>query len=205
MPVTEPLPGGGRFLLVSLRKQKLLPRRHFIKLFSIILPTCYFFGVASVLANGNLRNLIDALRSLKKPVCDEAANRIEKWVQTSNFYNLHLRSAMLSTSDAKKIADALKSIHQNQNIQLKSFSVSYNPTLGLSGAASILSSLPLDVEELGMVGCDLGDETGKHLVDYIRRAKNLVMVCVEKNNFSQKLKDEILDLRRQKNNCTIIV
>jgi hypothetical protein len=42
-------------------------------------------------------------------------------------------------------------VHQNNNVLLKSFSVSYSPTIGSNGAAIILNSLPKDVEELGIV------------------------------------------------------
>ena len=148
--------------------------------------------------------LIKTLRSLQKPVCERVADRLEKQVHTFNSYDLLLRSGTLNPSDAKKICEALKRVHQNHNILLKSFSVSYNPAIGSDGATAILSSLPKDIQELGMVGCGLGDDIGERLVEYIQQGKNLVMVCVEENFFSQKLKDAILDLKQQKTNCTII-
>jgi len=112
---------------------------------------------------------------------------------------------MLNSSDAKKISEALKSARQNHNIRLMSFSVSYNPSLGSIGAESILTSLPKDVEMLGMVGCDLDDNTGEHLIEYTQKSKNLSMVCVEGNNFSQRIKDKIHSLRQQKTGCTILI
>lgn len=41
---------------------------------------------------------------------------------------------------------------------------------------------------------NLGGDTGKNLIEYIKQAKNLVMTYVEINNFLQKLKVEILNL-----------
>jgi hypothetical protein len=66
--------------------------------------------------------------------------------------------------------------------------VSYNPAIGSDGATAILSSLPKDIQELGMVGCGLGDDIGERLVEYIQQGKNLVMVCVEENFFHKNLK-----------------
>jgi hypothetical protein len=83
--------------------------------------------------------------------------------------------------------------------------VSYNPTLGQDGAQSILSSLPKNIGELGMVGCNLSDVTGSYFIELIQKSKNLNMICIEENNFSQKMKDKILNLSQQKTGCTIIV
>jgi len=178
----------------------------------VILPAYQFLGAPLALGNSNMIDgdnslgaLIKTLRSLQKSICAKVADRLKKQLNTFNSYDLHLRSCMLNPSDAKKIGEALRSVHQNHDILLKSFSVSYNPTIGSSGAMAILSSLKKNIEELEMVGCNLGDETGKHLVEYILQSENLATVCVEENNFSQKLKDEILDLKQQTPDCKIIV
>jgi hypothetical protein len=169
-------------------------------------------GVSSVLGNSNLtddRNyfvvLIKTLRALKKPVCEKVADKLEKQVQNFSFYDLHIRNAMLNGSDAKKMSEALKWFHQSYKLRLMSFSISYNPSIGQIGAVSILTSLPKDIEVLGMVACNLSDDTGQHLIEYMQKAKNLSMVCVEENNFSKNMKDKILNLRQQKTGCTIIV
>jgi hypothetical protein len=71
-------------------------------------------------------------------------------------------------------------MYLNHAILLKSFSESYNPTNGSSGAMAILSSLIKNIEELGMVWWYLSDETGKNVVKFILLSKKLIMVCVEK-------------------------
>ena len=87
-------------------------------------------------------------------------------------------------------------LHQNHNIRLKSFSVSYNPRISSAGAAAILIALPKHIEELGMVGSDLDDRTGSHLIKFIKQSKYLKMVYVEENNFSQKMRARIKDLKK---------
>ena len=77
--------------------------------------------------------------------------------------------------------------------------------IGVAGAAAILIALPKHIEELGMVGCDLDDRTGSHLIKFIKQSKYLKMVCVEENNFSQKMRAKIKNLRKQQSKCTIIV
>jgi hypothetical protein len=190
----------------------LILRRRLIKLLFATLPAYQVLGVSSVFGNSNVTDddhilavLINTLRSLNNHVCEKAADKLEKRVHSFNSYTLHLRFGMLDSLDAKKISEALKSVHQNHNIRLTSFSVSYNPTLGQDGAKSILSSLPKNIGELGMVGCNLSDVTGSYIIEFIRKSKKLNMICIEENNFSQKMKDKILNLRQQKTGCTIIV
>ena len=93
----------------------MLPRRHFIKFLSAILPAYQFLGAHSALGNSNMIDgdnaldvLIKTLRSLQKPVCEKVADRLERQVHTFNSYDLHLRSGTLNPSDAKKIGEALK-------------------------------------------------------------------------------------------------
>jgi len=190
----------------------LILRRRLIKLLFATLPAYQVLGVSSVFGNSNvtdedhiLAGLIHTLRSLNNHVCEKAADKLEKRIHSFNSYTLNLRYGMLDSLDAKKISEALKSVYQNHNIRLTSFSVSYNPTLGQDGAKSILSSLPKNIGELGMVGCNLSDVTGSYFIEFIRKSKNLNMICIEENNFSQKMKDKILNLRQQKTGCTIIV
>ena len=157
-------------------------------------------------ARGSALNaMIEALRSLKNPVCEAAADTLENYFQRTSFYDLHLRHGMLSESDARIISTSLTLVHKKHNIQLKSFSVSYNPNIKSTGAAAILIALPEHVKELGMVGCNLNDEAGPYLIEFIKRAKYLKMVCVEQNGFSTKMKEKISDLKEHNTECKIIV
>jgi hypothetical protein len=197
------------FSLAPLRRiilLQLLQRRSFLKAISVILPASQIFRFLPAWgSNSALAPLINTLRSLKNPVCMEAADLLESQFQRENLYVLHLRHGMLSEPDAKIIGGSLKLLHQNHNIRLKSLSVSYNPKIGSEGAAAILIALPKHIEELGMVGCDLDDRTGSHLIRFIKQSKYLKMVCVEENNFSQKMRAKIKNLRKQQSKCTIIV
>ena len=73
--------------------------------------------------------------------------------------------------------------------------MSYNTAIGSDGAKKILSSLPKHIQGLGVVGRGLGDDVGERIVEYIQQAENLIMVCVEGNNFSQSIKNTIINLK----------
>ena len=51
-------------------------------------------------------------------------------------------------------------------------------------AQALLSSLPKNVNEFGMVGCQLGDDVSESLIRFIASSINLKMICVEDNLFS---------------------
>ena len=145
------------------------------------------------------------MRSLKNPVCEKAAGIIESQFKKGNPYVLHLRDAMLSEIDAKIISGSIQLLQKNRNIRLKSVSVSHNPKIGAGGAIAILGALPKHIEELGMVGCNLDDSIGSHIIKFINQSKSLKLVCVEDNNFSQKMRLTIGDLKKRKAKCTIVV
>ena len=96
-------------------------------------------------------------------------------------------------------------VHNEHDIQLKSFSISYNPDIKSTGAAAILIAPPNHLAELGMVECNLNDGAAPHLIEFIKRAKGLKMVCLEQNRFSPRIKKEISSLKEQNIEYTIIV
>ena len=61
-----------------------------------------------------------------------------------------------------------------------SFSVSYTPDISGLGVGKLLNALPDDTTELGLVGCNLGDNASTHIVAFIQLSKRLRMVCVDK-------------------------
>jgi len=132
--------------------------------------------------------LFDVLMQINRPVTRLVANRLDHRLSASNSYNLHLRSASLSTDDAHLIANALRRMHKNQHLRLMSFSMSYNPDIGGLGIADVLNALPEDTTELGLVGCELDDSASTHIVEFIQRSKTLRIVCVEDNKFSTDAK-----------------
>ena len=149
--------------------------------------------------------LIQALRQTHKPVCLSTAERLEKESATGEGFNLHLRSANLDISDAHLLANALTSIQQQGELPLNSFSVSYNPGIETGGAQVLLSSLPDNVNEIGMVGCQLRDDVGELLIRFMARSSNLKMICVEDNLFSTSMRIQIASAGQKLDGCVTIV
>jgi hypothetical protein len=149
--------------------------------------------------------LIQALRQTHKPVCLSTAERLEKESATGEGFNLHLRSANLDISDAHLLANALTSIQQQGELPLNSFSVSYNPGIETGGAQVLLSSLPDNVNEIGMVGCQLRDDVGELLIRFMARSSNLKMICVEDNLFSASMRIQIASAGQKLDGCVTIV
>ena len=149
--------------------------------------------------------LIQALRQTHKPICLSTAEGLEKQSATGEAFNLHLRSANLDISDAQLLANALTSIQQQGDLPLNSFSVSYNPGIETGGAQALLSSLPDDVNEIGMVGCQLRDDVGELLIRLMARSSNLKMICVEDNLFSASMRIQIASAGQKLDGCVTIV
>ena len=149
--------------------------------------------------------LIQALRQTHKPVCLSTAERLKKESATGEAFNLHLRSANLDISDAQLLANALTSIQHQGDLPLNSFSVSYNPGIEIGGAQALLSSLPDDVNEIGMVGCQLRDDVGELLIRLMARSSNLKMICVEDNLFSASMRIQIASAGQKLDGCVTIV
>ena len=149
--------------------------------------------------------MIQALRQTHKPVCLSTAERLEKESATGEAFNLHLRSANLDISDAQLLANALTSIQHQGDLPLNSFSVSYNPGIETGGAQALLSSLPDDVNEIGMVGCQLRDDVGELLIRLMARSSNLKMICVEDNLFSASMRIQIASAGQKLDGCVTIV
>ncbi len=103
------------------------------------------------------------------------------------------------------MANSLTSIQQQVELALNSFSVSYNPGIETGGAQLLLSSLPKNVNEFGMVGCQLGDDVGESLISFMARSRNLKMICVEDNFFSSSMKDQIATAGKKLAGCVTIV
>ena len=152
-----------------------------------------------------IRALTHALRVIGGNVCFDAAERLDAIAEDVVRFNLHLRRAGLSVSDADLLAAALRSPGTETEAALTSFSVSYNPGIGDAGADAIASALPASLSELGMVGCDLGDQAGAALYRWAREAPNLQTICIEQNRFSENVKARFADLARQRPEILIVV
>ena len=78
---------------------------------------------------------------------------------------------MSSILTSVKLADM-----QSQQ-SIKSISFSYNPSLGDSGAEVFSENLRLHVLEVGLVACDIQDEGGYEILEWIKATPSLLMIC----------------------------
>ena len=62
-----------------------------------------------------------------------------------------------------------------------------------------------NVNEFGMVRCQLGDDFGASLISFMVRSSNLKMICVEDNFFSSSMKDQIATAGKKLAGCVTIV
>lgn len=149
--------------------------------------------------------LIDALRSIGKEVCLDAAEKLEAAQNAAGPFSLHLRSAQLDVSDAEILAKALAVFAPDNGNVLRSFSVSYNPMLGDKGAKVLAQSLPQSVDEIGFVGCKIGDVGGQAILNWAKQAPRLNEVCVENNAFSDQTKALFRKLSNEKPGLLVVV
>lgn len=113
---------------------------------------------------------------------------------------LNLRNLGLKTSDIGAITDVLK----NENNAIKSISFSYNHLIGDVGAILIVESLPSSICEIGLVDSGICDKGGIEILNWMKTSSHLRMICVEQNNFSDKLKMEFKDFKKDSPKITVI-
>ena len=69
----------------------------------------------------------------------------------------------------------------------------------------MLSILPNDVSEIGVVGCHLKDDAGDALIKFMAHSRKLKMICVKDNLFSPLMKSQIASARKKLAGCVTIV
>lgn len=94
--------------------------------------------------------------------------------------------------------------HLSHETELRSVSFSYNVLLSDAGAVALSNNLPDSVKELGLVNCEISDEGGLAILGWMKSANNLSMICVEQNQFSDKVKSKF-QLFESKNTHIIVV
>ena len=146
-----------------------------------------------------------ALRSIGGNVCLEAAIRLEGFSDDAERFSLHLRQAGLDQADARRLAAALSAFEPQKISAITSFSVSFNPDIGDAGAKVIANALPTKLPELGLVGCDIGDQAGDALLRWALRAPNLHTMCIEGNRFSDRLQARFAELGRQRPDMLLVI
>ena len=183
-------------------------RQQFLKFTaaSLLTRTAILFLGANSSVDGPFKPLVKVHLDIQKPVPIAAAKYLEAKQFNDHSYYLHLRSANLSIEDAAAIAVGIRALHSQPKALLTSFSVSYNTGLQRKGLSSLLSTLPTKhLAALGVVDCDLDDDSAYLIAEFISKCQSLRMVCVEENNFSEQAKDSIVEAGSKLAGCTTIV
>jgi hypothetical protein len=149
-------------------------------------------------------DLIKALRSIGKPACLDAADRLAASTGSLAGFDLHLRRVGLNVADARVLANGMMHADAGNALFLKSFSASYNPDLGDGGAAALAEAFPETMTELGLVGCSIGDAGAHAILEWARTAPNLRMICVEGNKISAGVKSQFQDLASGGRNILVV-
>jgi len=166
--------------------------------FSFTLMTATGKIMASKLSQSNLltleESLQNALRAIGSDVTMAAADNFARSVVSSSILNLHLRNARITASDVKIIANAMDKTPSSELARLGSFSLSYN-TIGDQGAMTLANALPKTLTELGLVGCSIGDQGGKEILEWAKITSGLRLICIEENNISEELRNQFRSLK----------
>jgi len=93
---------------------------------------------------------------------------------------------------------------ESDTISIKSLSFSYNELIGDVGATIITQKIPASISELGLVGCAISDKGETVILNWMRTAQYLQMICIENNNFSDKLRKEF-SISKKENPEKIVV
>lgn len=152
----------------------------------------------------NLTHLINALRSIGKPVCSNAADRLAA-TDVNTGFDLHLRRAELNEADARLLAAGLQRSATGDGLGLASFSASFNPDLANNGTQALIEAFPDSITELGLVGCSIGDAGGRAILRWAETAPKLRLICVENNHFSDSMKVQLNDLANRGQKKLVVV
>lgn len=149
-----------------------------------------------------LKEIANILKKTGNLECQNKGNLLELDTYQSNA--LHLRSLDLNASDMIAIASVLKQEKENSEF-IDSISFSYNHLIGDSGVIALVRSLPSSISEVGLVNCGIGDEGGAEILKWMHKSPNLQMICVEQNNFSDKLKSEFSQFKNNHPKIMVVV
>jgi hypothetical protein len=133
-------------------------------------------------------SLVHALKRIATIPCEELANNIENI--SSKTLSFHLREASLDTDSIKILNKAFRDFNSTNDIRISSLSLSYNPQIGDEGILDLLKNIPFGLTELGLVGCNLTDESGRVLLNWLKDNEYIRLLCIENNLFSKELKLE---------------
>lgn len=161
--------------------------------------------IGDKVAAADLTMMVTALRAIGTPVCLQVADRLQAQGNTVTEFDLHLRSANLDVASADRLARGIDQTTRIGGAKLRSFSASYNPELSDAGVMRLCDAFPGSLTELGLVGCELGDVSGSVLLDWASQAPSLRMICIEDNDFSDRVRSGFRDLSGRKRGLFVVV
>jgi hypothetical protein len=126
-------------------------------------------------------------------------------LQVNNFKSkrLNLRNLNLTLSDINQITDILEQVKNSKNETIESISFSYN-SIGDNGIALIVNSLPISINEIGLVDCGIEDAGALEILNWMKKATQLKMICIEENNFSTEVNSKFKTFKKSNPHITII-
>lgn len=145
----------------------------------------------------------EILRKTGRKECMEKAQLLIHSENKST--NLNLRDLGLRATEAEQLALVLMDIEKNGSPKVDSISFSYNHFLKDEGAVTLIKSLPISTRELGFVDCGIEESGGRELLNWIKKAPNLSMLCAEQNSFSDQLKSEFVRFSMEHPKVMVVV
>jgi hypothetical protein len=137
-----------------------------------------------------LNEIAKILRETGNLECLKKAKILE--IEDPQTSTLNLRSLSLKTITIAAITDVIENKKADNGCYVKSISFSYNNQIGDVGAFLLAKSLPYSICEIGLVDCGIGDQGATEILKWMKRSSQLQMICIEQNNFSEKLKMEFM-------------
>ena len=141
----------------------------------------------------------------KNKVLQKRTNELRLQKEAYLGFDLHLRNAGMSFKDIEIVTNAMQKATADGILNIKSFSLSYNPGISDKGVRMLVKTFPPQLTELGLVECNLGDQAGKAIYHLVQNSNNLQLICIEGNLFSSGLKNKFKALSKQKKNILLII
>ena len=137
------------------------------------------------MANTRIGEIIEILQKVGTERCLTKAETLEK--ESPPLRSLNLRNLNLDAAHVIAIANSLNQENEIDQDQFKSISFSYNTLLGDAGAIALAKNMSKEIFEIGLVNCGIGDQGGSEILNWMKASPKLRMICMEQNNFSEKL------------------
>jgi hypothetical protein len=115
-----------------------------------------------------------------------------------------LRDLWLDASGIAVITAILEEEKNRNSNSITSISFSYNQLIGDLGATAIVKNLPISICEIGLVDCGIGDMGGSQILTWMKKSPAFQMICMEQNNFSEALKMEFRNFKRNNPNVMVV-